>query len=139
VNDEESIRRTLARFCHYLDERRFAELSDLFVPDGRFGRATGRSAILAMMTRGGLASSSDLFRKHLTGNVVIELEDDIAAVDSDLVLFERRGEQPWELRFGAYRDTLTRVEHQWLFAARQLTWTANGLRASKPEPPTSAN
>jgi len=129
MTDEEGVRRTMALFCQYLDERRFAEFSDLFSADGVFGRATGPAAILEMMSGGGLARRPELFRKHLCGNIVIEVHDAQAEATSDLVLFERDGEQPWQLRFGSYHDVLVRQGEAWLFLNRQLTWTANGLHS----------
>jgi len=123
--DDAQIRNTLARFCRLLDDRRFPEVGELFAPRGRMGRRAGRDQIVE---RGGLARTPGLFRKHLTGNIVLEVDHDTAAAESDLLLFERLGESPWELRTGVYRDTLERIDGRWLFTDRQLTWTANGLR-----------
>ncbi len=128
MTDEEGVRRTLARFCQYLDDRRFAEFSGLFMPDAVFGRASGREAIHELTAGGGLARNPELFRKHLTGNVVVDVQDERAEATSDLVMFERVGDEPWQLRFGVYHDVLVKHGDAWLFASRQLTWTANGLR-----------
>ena len=47
---------------------------------------------------------------------------------SDLILHERLGTGPWILRMGRYTDRLVPApDGRWLFADRQLTWTANGL------------
>lgn len=126
--DDADIRNTLASFCRLLDERRFAELGELFAPHGRMGRTAGRDQIVELLGRGGLARTPGLFRKHLTGNVVLEVGQDTAVAESDLIMFERLDESPWELRIGVYHDTLERIDGRWLFTDRQLNWTANGLR-----------
>jgi hypothetical protein len=36
AGEELAIRRTLACYCHYVDDGRFADLADLFAPDGSF-------------------------------------------------------------------------------------------------------
>jgi hypothetical protein len=127
-SDSTEISNTLARFCRLLDDRRFTEVGELFAPLGRMGRTSGRDRIVELLGRGGLARTPSLFRKHLSGNVVLDVGCDTAAAESDLVMFERLGESPWELRMGVYRDALERIDGRWLFTDRQLTWTANGLR-----------
>jgi hypothetical protein len=125
---ESQIRRTIAQFAQYLDERRFAEWSELFTQDAVFLHLTGRSEILAFMRGGELATMPDLFRKHVTANLVITLGEHDAHVESDLVLHERLGRQPWILRMGKYIDDMVPGPGgRWLFASRQLEWTANGL------------
>jgi hypothetical protein len=127
-SDDAEIRNTLARFCRLLDDRRFDEVGELFAPHGRMGRTAGRDQIVEMLGRGGLARTPGLFRKHVTGNIVLDTGDGTARAESDLVMFERFDGGPWELRMGVYRDTLERADGRWLFTERQLTWTANGLR-----------
>jgi len=125
---ESQIRRTIARFAQYLDERRFAEWSELFTQDAVFQHLTGRGAILAFMRAEELATMPDLFRKHVTTNLIITLGANEAHVESDLVLHERLGKQPWILRMGKYIDDMVPGPGgRWLFASRQLEWTANGL------------
>jgi 3-phenylpropionate/cinnamic acid dioxygenase small subunit len=126
LSDEGEIRRTLAEFGQYLDQRRFEEWAALFTEDATFQHLERRQVILDFMLTEELATIPELFRKHDTTNVVITLSGDTAHVESDLVLFERLGNRPWEFRFGKYIDEFVR-EDRWLFANRQLHWTANGL------------
>jgi len=126
LGDEGEIRRTLAEFGQYLDERRFDEWAALFTEEATFQHLTRRSEILAFMLQDELATIPELFRKHDTTNIVITLNGDQAHVESDLVLVERLGDNPWDFRFGKYIDEMVR-EDRWLFANRQLLWTANGL------------
>src|SRR5262249_59811216 len=52
AGEELAIRRTLACYCHYIDDGRFADLADLFAPDGSFVlgtiSATGRGELLRL-------------------------------------------------------------------------------------------
>jgi hypothetical protein len=131
VDDDAAIRRTLAEFGRFLDERRFEEWSELFCEDGVFGVNQGRDAVLAAMLTGELATVPELFRKHATVNSTIVIDGDGATATSDLLLFERWGEdRPWDMRFGFYEDQLRRVGDRWLIAHRQLTWTANPIEDS---------
>lgn len=127
-SDDAELRNTLARFCRYLDARQFERVGELFAPNGRMGRTVGRDKIIEALRRSGLARNPGLFRKHLTGNIVLTVTPGTATAECDLVLFERQAEGAWELRTGVYHDVLERVDGRWLFADRQLTWTANGLR-----------
>jgi hypothetical protein len=132
MNAEEAIRRTLAEFGRYLDERRFVEMSDLFCEDGSFGATAGRAQILAEFLGGPLAKEPDLFRKHATVNSTIAVDGTSAAVASDLLLFERRGQGPWGMRFGIYEDVFREVGDRWLIEHRQLLWTANPIHDGNP-------
>jgi hypothetical protein len=132
VNDHEAIRRLLARFCQLLDERRFDEWATLFAPDATFGRQTGRPAIREAIGRSQLAATPTLFRKHVTANPVIDVDENTATAVSDLLVFERSDEDPWQIRVGRYDDRLTRLDDEWTFSARHLTWTANGLSHRPP-------
>jgi hypothetical protein len=132
MNAAEEIRRTLAEFGRYLDERRFVELSELFCEDGSFGQTTGRAEILSEMLGGPLATKPELFRKHATVNSTIVVSDASAEVTSDLLLFERWGEGPWDFRFGRYEDSFRQVKERWLIERRQLLWTANPIHDGNP-------
>ena len=127
MSAEESIRRSIAAFGQYLDERRFEEWSSLFTEDAVFQHVRTRSEILAFMLGEELATIPELFRKHLTSNLIIDVNGNKAHVESDLVLFERMGELPWVFRFGKYLDDMVCIGEQWLFQNRQLVWTADGL------------
>jgi hypothetical protein len=129
---EEEIRRTLAEFGRYLDERRFVEWSELFCEDGGFGDTKGRAQILSDMERGQLGTEPELFRKHATVNSTITVNGETATAISDMLLFERWGEGPWDFRFGRYEDTLRKVDDRWLFEHRQLLWTANPIHDGNP-------
>jgi SnoaL-like domain len=118
----DQIRRTIAQFAHYLDERRWAEWGELFTDDATILHLSGRSSILAFMQAEELGTMPDLFRKHDTTNLIITSSGTEAAVVSDLILHE------WLLRMGKYTDRLVPApDGRRLFADRRLAWTANGL------------
>lgn len=132
MSTQDEIRRTLAEFGRFLDERRFAEWSELFDEDAIFGETRGRAAILARMLEGELATKPELFRKHATVNSTIVVDGDRATAVSDLLLFERGPDDQWLMRFGLYEDTLLQAGARWLIQRRQLSWTANPIDDGNP-------
>ncbi len=127
MSDDLAIRNTHARFCQYLDERRFEEWSRLFAVDGEFQGIRGRARILDEIRKGGLATRPELFREHITANLIIVLDGDRATVESDLVLLERWGEDPWIFRTGKYTDAMVRDGDEWLF----VLWTGPSIRSAE--------
>jgi len=128
LSDELEIRNTQARFCQYLDERRFEEWSQLFTVDGDFQGTLGREAILSGISVGGLARRPELFRAHMVGNHVIEIAGDTAHVESNLLMAERDGNGDLIFRAGKYFDQMVRdSDGKWLFAQRLLDWTMNPI------------
>lgn len=126
MSDEEQIRRTLAQFCVFLDERRFREWSELFTEDGVFCEHTGRAAIFAWISGDELATTPQLQRKHTVHNVLIDVEGDQARASADLVMFDKFGDKPWFILTGTYTDHLVRDGDRWRFKNRQLALLAAG-------------
>jgi 3-phenylpropionate/cinnamic acid dioxygenase small subunit len=123
VTDADEIRNTLARFCQYLDERRFEEWSQTFKEDGAFGERVGRATILDWIKGAELATRPELKRKHAVVNAVVDIDGNRATAASDLVMFDQVGDGPWSIRVGRYDDELERQSNgAWLFARRRLTW-----------------
>lgn len=125
MTDEEEIRALLARFCHLLDDRRFDEWSELFLEDAISGTKVGRPAIIDSILAGQLANNPEMSRKHMNTNIVINVQGDVADVLSDIVLFTRKGTDPFTIRTGQYRDRVVRVGDKWMFSERQLRWQDN--------------
>lgn len=132
MSAEEEIRRTLAEFGRFLDEREWERWSELFCEDGSFGQTQARAQILAYMLTSPLATDPTLFRKHATVNSTILVDGEKAVATSDLLLFERFGEGPWDFRFGKYEDVFRHVGDRWLIEHRQLLWTANPIHDGNP-------
>lgn len=126
MSDEEQIRRTLAEFCVFLDERRFREWSELFTDDGVFCEHVSRAAIFAWISGDELATQPDLRRKHTVHNILIEVDGDQARATADLVMFDKNGDRPWFILTGKYTDHLVRDGGRWRFKNRQLALLAAG-------------
>jgi 3-phenylpropionate/cinnamic acid dioxygenase small subunit len=120
MSDEEGIRRTIAEFCQFLDDRRFEDWSNLFTEAGEFQDLKGRAEILRYILGDQLATIPELKRKHTISNIIIDVSGDEATAVSDLVIFDRMGDEPWIYRVGDYTDHLVREGGRWLFAKRQL-------------------
>jgi hypothetical protein len=126
MSDEEQIRRTLAEFCVFLDERRFREWSDLFTADGVFCEHVTRDAIFTWISGDQLAREPDLCRKHTVHNPIIDIHGDDAHVSCDLVMFDKAPGKPWFILTGKYTDLLVRDGGRWRFKNRQLALVARG-------------
>lgn len=126
MTDEEQIRRTLAEFCVFLDERRFREWADLFTEDGVFCEHVTRAAIFTWICGDQLAREPDLHRKHTVHNVIVDVDGDQARARADLVMFDKTGDRPWFILTGKYTDHLVRDGGRWRFRDRQLAVVAAG-------------
>jgi hypothetical protein len=121
VTDADEIRNTLARFCQFLDDRRFEEFSQTFAEDGAFGERVGRAAIFEWISHAELATRPELKRKHAVTNAIVEVLGDRAISSSDLVMFDQVGDGPVTIRVGRYTDELVRQpDGAWLFSKRNL-------------------
>jgi hypothetical protein len=120
MTDDEGVRRTIAEFCQYLDDRRFEDWSNLFTSDGEFQHLAGREAILSYIQNEELATIPELTRKHMVANVVVDISGDEARATSDLVMVDRMADGPWKIRVGDYTDHLVRDGERWLFTKRVL-------------------
>ena len=121
MTDADEIRNTLARFCQFLDDRRFEDWSRTFAEDGAFGERAGRATILKWIQGAELATRPELKRKHAVMNVIVNVDGDRAQAWSDLVMFDQVGSEPWTIRVGRYTDDLVRQPTgEWLFAKRHL-------------------
>ena len=120
MSDKEEIRELLARYCFALDAERFEEMAALFTPDGvwetAFGTGQGRAGIVAQARS--IAAAPRPRRVHLTTNIVIELDGNIATSRSNWVLIQNSANGPVVGSGGAYFDRLAKVDGRWLFSHR---------------------
>jgi hypothetical protein len=129
---EERIRRTLAAYCHTVDDGRFDDFAQLFTKDGQLQVGTddpvvGRAAITAFIER---FQPPDQRGRHLCGEPWIELTPDHtnASAITDFAFVGRTGDGGWAITsVGRYDDHLVR-DHgpthggdSWLFARRTIT------------------
>jgi 3-phenylpropionate/cinnamic acid dioxygenase small subunit len=128
LDPEALIRRTIARACQYLDDRRFREFADLFTVssiDGapsRPGLMQGREDVFSRFSRGELARQPSLRRKHVVSNVNLTITGDTADATSDLVMYDLQPDGTCKIRLGRYGDQFACEGGSWLFSSRKLSW-----------------
>ena len=121
MDDDAAIRNLFARYCHLIDDARFAEWASLFTVDGTFrtplGDATGHEALESFITD---MLPPERRGRHLCANTMIDVEGDRASAVTDYVFmapvdggFAVRGTS-------RYYDVLVRVEDSWRFAERTI-------------------
>ncbi|KRB81472.1 hypothetical protein ASE00_15985 [Sphingomonas sp. Root710] len=121
----DAIRDLVARYCHYVRERRHEEIVDLYTPDGVFdmpavmaegGVRSGRAAIAETFARNNEAMDPWPF----THNHVIDLTGDDSATGHVYTEF-RIGSEAMRVRFvGVYHDEYARYDGVWKFRRRTL-------------------
>jgi 3-phenylpropionate/cinnamic acid dioxygenase small subunit len=128
MDAEAGIRRTIARACQYLDDRRLRDYADLFTVEAVDGSAnvtghmSGREQVYERFSRGELARRPELRRRHLVTNVNIDRNEDSAFVVSDLVMFDLAADGSYTCRVGRYYDEFISVAGEWLLRERRLEW-----------------
>jgi 3-phenylpropionate/cinnamic acid dioxygenase small subunit len=119
VVDELLVGHVLARYCHLVDDGRFDELVELFTADGTFAfgdlAATGRWELRSWFEA---MQPPELRGKHLTTNVIVDVDGDEAVAVSDFVFFAFRERRLVPMVAGRYRDELTRVDGGWRIRRR---------------------
>jgi uncharacterized protein (TIGR02246 family) len=126
MNDYESIRNLLARYCHFLDGGDFDAWAELFSENGvwhtaggpRFGRRAIREAVQLY------PAAFRIERRHLTLNSVIEVDRDQAHADSYVLVMRRAKGGAITERSGRYKDRLEKIDGKWLIAERYYSSTA---------------
>ena len=126
-DDKNAIRELLHRYCFTMDRHQFADLGELFAPDGEwiapYARATGPAAITALMARNVPVTPG---RMHFTMNSVISLDGDRAEAESNyLVVLQSAGGLVPSI-CGIYRDVVARKPGGWHFRRRELVHHIKG-------------
>ena len=120
----EQIRDAIARYAHFADGGRFAELTALFAEDGSLeiaGRPPlqGRAAILAFLesVKRQPEPGTKSFISHHVSSVRIDLLGaDEATSASYFFVITEHGPDHW----GRYRDDFVRAGDAWLFKRRRV-------------------
>lgn len=122
MGDELEIRRLLAEYCQLCDDGDFAALTERFAPDGSFvfgeSISTGRDELRRWFE---VSQTPERRGKHLTVNVVVDVDGDRADVVSDFLFLMVREGAVTPLITGRYHDDLRRVDGRWLFQRREAT------------------
>lgn len=125
LSDREEIRTLLVTYARLLDSRRLEEYADLFAEEGEwtgsFGTASGRAAILAMMTKAfdGRPNTRENRHYHVISDMIVETDGDRATAWSRWT-FNVRGkdDRPVPIMGGHYEDDLVRRNGKWKFLRR---------------------
>ena len=120
----EQIRDAIARYAHFADGGRFAELTTLFAEDGTLeiaGRPPlrGRAEILAFLEsvkRTPEPGTSPFIRHHVSSVRIDVQGTDEATSASYFFVITENGPDHW----GRYRDDFVRVGDAWLFKRRRV-------------------
>jgi uncharacterized protein (TIGR02246 family) len=125
VTDEEAIRRTLTLYCHFCDDGRFDEWSQLYTDDATFtvmGRTyRGRDDVKGFIEE---VQPPELRGKHVLGQMLIDVDPDSseATVVADYTFVTRTPDGGHVITSaGRYHDTLLKHDDgRWLFASREI-------------------
>jgi hypothetical protein len=120
----EQIRDAIARYAHFADGGRFAELTALFAENGSLeiaGRSPlqGRAAILRFLEsvrRQPQPGTSPFIRHHVSSLRIDRLGADEATSASYFFVITEHGPDHW----GRYRDDFVRAGDAWLFKRRRV-------------------
>ncbi|MEI9852424.1 MAG: nuclear transport factor 2 family protein [Sphingomonas sp.] len=124
VEDELALRRLLADYSAFLDDRDYDSYVGLFAPDAEWtnpgGSYRGQAAIRAMLEQAlGPAGAPNRSAYHLNSNARIDLDGDRATAVSRY-LFVMRGpdHRPMPALAGIYRDAFVRQGGVWKIQRR---------------------
>jgi len=124
LEEKDAIREVLGTYCFYLDSGNFEAMATLFTEDGTwqtdFGKGTGHAGIVAHAQSLRKGSGPRPRGVHLTTNIVIELNDDRAAVRSNWIVAQNTDAGPKVSSAGGYADDMVKRNGRWLFALRKI-------------------
>ena len=135
LEDKDAIREAMARYCHALDQGRFADVAALFAPDGEwatdYGAARGRAEIEALLRSVVPVKGEGPQRKHYITNIIIALDGDTARAVSDYLVVRESERGLLPVMGGTYKDVFVRLEAGWLFRRKELVHDIVGDMALK--------
>jgi uncharacterized protein (TIGR02246 family) len=117
LESTEQVRAVIGRYCRACDGRDATELVKMFAEDAVLhnpaGEAAGKDDIFAYYTKA-FAGEARFSRHHTMNTVITMLAPDTARHESYFVAFLGRGGHS-KVIYGSYRDTLRRIDQQWVF------------------------
>jgi len=135
LEDKDAIREVMARYCHALDQGRFADVAALFAPDGEwttdYGNARGRAEIEALLRGVVPIKGEGPQRKHYITNIIIALESDTARAVSDYLVVRESEHGLLPVMGGTYKDIFVKLDGNWFFRRKQLVHDIAGDMALK--------
>jgi hypothetical protein len=123
LEEKDSIRELMARYCFYTDSGQSEKYAGLFTEDcewdgGPFGRCMGRAALRAMHQGNGDSAATQL--RHLNTNAVITVDGDEARAVSYVAVIGVAEQTPTLFFAGAYFDRFVKQDGQWQFKLRRI-------------------
>jgi uncharacterized protein (TIGR02246 family) len=135
LEDKDSIREVMARYCHALDSCRFNDVAALFAEDGEwmtdYGSARGRAEIAAFLGSIVPTRGEGPQRKHYITNIVITVEGDRARSVSDYLIIREADGGLIPVMGGTYNDQFVRRNGEWQFMRKELVHDIAGDMALK--------
>jgi len=122
VADVVALQRLVARYCHTLDDGDFDAFETLWAPDAEFV-LRGETVRGAGAVRADLEARQPPERRgrHLTHNLVVDVDGDRASLRSDFQFLGRDREgRPRLVFLGRYLDEAVRTDGTWRFARREI-------------------
>lgn len=121
--DREAIRELIHRHAQLTDDAEVEPRVLLYAPDGRFtgpdgSVAEGHAAIRAAFSK---TAPSAKGGKHITSNVVVELDGDRATAFTDFAFFRVGTGGLTPFAAGRYHDTFVRTAGGWRYASRVIS------------------
>jgi len=127
LEDKDTIRELMHRYCFCMDEGRFAELGGLFADDGvwsaPYRTATGPVEIEAWLTQSVPATPR---RMHYVMNTIISVDGQIAKARSNYLVMVEGADGPVPSVCGTYADRFARTPNGWRFQRRELIHAFKG-------------
>lgn len=121
LEDQHAIQQLRARYCQFLDDGRWEDLTELFTEDGAFiglSEARGRDQMLEFFPS--LNSSTVTAWWHFSSNETIELDGDTATGQTWLLQPCVVEGEP-HIAAGRYRDSMVRgADGAWRFQERKV-------------------
>jgi hypothetical protein len=125
MSDLDQVRRTIAEHPQTLDDGDVDRYVALFIDDARLTAGgteyVGKNAIRGFIKGYFDGQAPGRQTRHLFGNSVIDFDGQQATSVSDVMVFARTNDEPWELTtLTRHHDTLVRSGDRWLFAAKEF-------------------
>ncbi len=127
-SDRDAIENTLHRYAFGYDEGDWKLVESTFTADAQLslrvtggelaGPFTGRDAIIDMMDE--TAKTQPDQRRHVTSNVVVDVDGDRATAWSYLTIFSAHDGTLTALSTGTYEDELVRAADGWRLSMRHI-------------------
>lgn len=121
TTDHEAIATLIAKHAVYADTGDVDQRVALYAPDGEFTGPDGATAQGLDAIRAAFESWQSIQGKHLTANVIIDIDGDEATGRTDWVFLLAGAEGFAIAAVGHYDDRFVRTEQGWRFAQRLIT------------------